>query len=99
MRMSRPLGIALLLVLCAFSVMVIARLPDPFQWSGVVVFGILGLYSIGLNWFIVTRGEARSVIPLLGGCLCAVALLGAPAPFLRYFAWLPFFADPGSIPL
>ena len=97
--MARALGIALLILVGDLSVLVIAGLPDEFQWGGVAVFAILGLYCIALNWSIVRRGQGNSVIPLLGGCLCAVALLAAPAISVRYFAWLPLLADPGSIPL
>jgi hypothetical protein len=41
------------------------------------------------------RREHHSFVPLLGGCLSALALASCPLPGARGLAWIPLVLDPG----
>jgi hypothetical protein len=73
------------------------------RWvAGGVALGLGGLTSLG-NWMtliglIVTRGRS-SFVPFIGGVLAAIGLLILPVADLWKWAWIPLFADFGTLPL
>jgi hypothetical protein len=71
------------------------------RWIASASLGILGAWVVTLNYACIAIGIARrgyhSMIPLLGGCALAVALLACPASRAARWAWVPLAADPGCL--
>ena len=73
------------------------------QYAVAVVAGVGGLWIFILNWHVfigrhVQRVHTPSWIPLISGALLCVALLVWPNSPYRWYCWVPFLLDWGSIP-
>src|SRR2546421_71783 len=65
------------------------------------LLGLVACWIILLNFSVVflwcVRREHHSFIPLLGGCLAALAMLVSPPTGIARFAWIPLIVDLGCL--
>jgi hypothetical protein len=79
------------------------ELFEILRWlAGGGALALGGLISLG-NWvtligIIVTKGRS-SFVPFIGGVLAAIGMLILPVADFWRWAWIPLFADFGTLPM
>lgn len=77
------------------------HVSELLRWILAGLLGLVGCWLIVLNFSVVylwyVRREHHSFIPLLGGCLAALAMLACPLPGVVRFAWIPLIVDLGCL--
>jgi len=72
---------------------------EVIRWACAILLGLLGIYVTGMNYNCIYLGLVRkkhhSLIPLIGGGACALALLVSPVTSIRHWIWLPLVLDLG----
>lgn len=72
-------------------------------WVASIAMAALGIFVTAANYHAVIsdlRGHPNppSWIPLIGGCMLAVAMLIVPINGVRRYAWIPLIVDWGCAP-
>ena len=69
-------------------------------WIYTILFGLMAALIIGNNlWHFILcgiRGESASFTLIIGAVLGVIALLVAPAPYLKWYTAVPILIDPGT---
>ena len=77
------------------------QISEPLRWVFSGALGLVGCWVIILNFSVVflwyARRQHHSFIPLLGGCVAAVAMLVCPLPAVARLAWIPLIIDLGCL--
>jgi len=73
-------------------------------WIISIVLIIFGVYVSVMNWAVfvynhIVKKEWTSAIPLVGGVFCALGIALLPVTGSWKYAWIPFLADWGSVPV
>lgn len=72
------------------------------QLLGGIGFIVVGLFFVLMNWIVVVRrvllGKHSSWVPVLGGFLTSIGIILLPYQDLRFYWWIPFIIDFGSLP-